>query len=263
MLRAVRFERSADMIEDLPEPREDLHNVRPGCRGTGLGRRKNQLAALERYGLRPSSQVLEVGCGVGWLAFDLASRLTEAGAYAGLDVSDVTIAWLNQNYASRLPNFRFDLLDVKNGMYRPRGRQRAERAQFPYEDDEFDVACAFNVLMYLTDRGIANYLREIARVLRDGGVGVLTLKAIIGGDLGPTGTRHRYVGKGVYAPQSGWAMAYDDTLIRSLIDKAGLETCAFEIGAWHKQESLRKSEGAAASNQPGPDLYVVRHTLGA
>src|SRR5438309_600885 len=107
------------MIEDLPVPEEHLHDYRPGDRSSGLARRQNQLAMLERYGLRPSSRVLEIGCGVGWLAYNLASRLTEAGEYAGLDVSELVISWLNSNYASRLPNFRFDLLDVKNARYRP------------------------------------------------------------------------------------------------------------------------------------------------
>ncbi|MDQ1456496.1 MAG: hypothetical protein QOH28_2116, partial [Actinomycetota bacterium] len=50
------------MLEDLPTPQEDLHNFRPGGVGSGLGRQQNQLAMLERYGLGPTSRVLEIGC---------------------------------------------------------------------------------------------------------------------------------------------------------------------------------------------------------
>ena len=60
------------MLEDLPTPQEDLHNFRPGGVGSGLGRQQNQLAMLERYGLGPTSRVVEIGCGVGWLAYNLA-----------------------------------------------------------------------------------------------------------------------------------------------------------------------------------------------
>jgi len=34
--------------------------------------------------------------GVGWLAYNLASRLSDAGGYAGLDIGDAVISWLNE-----------------------------------------------------------------------------------------------------------------------------------------------------------------------
>jgi hypothetical protein len=81
-----------DMIEDLPLPQESLHNVRPGCRGTGVGRRQNQMAMLERYGVVSSSLLPAIGCGIGWLAYDLMPLLAGGGTYAGLDVNDEAIA---------------------------------------------------------------------------------------------------------------------------------------------------------------------------
>jgi SAM-dependent methyltransferase len=244
------------MTDELPVPQEHLHNSRPGDPTSGLARRQNQLAMLERYGLRPSSRVLEIGCGVGWLAYDLASRLTEAGEYAGLDVSEVVISWLNCNYASRLPNFRFDFLDVKNERYRPKGKHKPEHVRFPHEDDHFDTVCAFNVFVYMTERAITNYLREVARVLSSGGVGLMTFKAILNGDLGPREGTRTYVRlrDGVYTRRpehDGWAMAYDDSLIRSMIDRAGLDLDAFEVGEWHKPVADR------GTSQHAADLYVV------
>ncbi len=251
------------MVENLPTPQDELNNVRPGCRGSGLGRRRNQIAMLERYGFQPTSQVLEIGCGVGWLAYDLASQLTDAGSYAGVDVSGPAIEWLDANYASRLPNFRFDLLDVKSKSYRPKGALKSEAIRFPHDDDRFDVVCSFNTLMYLDQAGIANYLRETNRVLRAGGVGLMTLKAVIGGDAqARVGSSYKRPRDGVYKPRDGFAMAYDDTLIRSMIDQAALDIHAFEIGTWHKESSAPASTAISADQQPGPDLYVLTSRKG-
>ena len=249
------------MIHELPTPDGGLHNFRPHRPGSGRGRRQNQLAILQRYGLCPSSRVLEIGCGVGWLAYDLASRLSRDGGYATIELSETVIRWLNKNYAPHLPNFRFDLLDVKNTRYRPRGACKAEHVRFPYDDNEFDIACAFNVFVYMTEPEITRYLLEVARVVRPGGVGLITCKAIFDGDLGPeTGMPYVRVADGVYTRQptrDGWAMAYDDTLIRSMIDRAGLDLRSFEVGSWHTPAAGESSAEASGTPRPGADLYVV------
>ena len=226
------------MIEDLPTPDDSLHNVRPGCPGSGLGRRQNQIAILERYGLASSSRVLEIGCGIGWLAYDLAPRLTD-GAYVGMDVSDTAIAWLNQQYAARRPNLRFHFLDVKNSHYRPKAAHKAENIRFPGDDNDFDLVCAFNVLTYLSAPEISNYLREVSRVLRADGIGLLTLKAVIDGNVETrVGSTYRRGRGGVYRPKGGGAIAYDDALIRSMIEHAQLDVRAFELGTWHKSSAV-------------------------
>ena len=43
-----------------------VHAIGLGRNEQGLdGRRKNQLALLDRYGLQPTSRLLEIGCGIG------------------------------------------------------------------------------------------------------------------------------------------------------------------------------------------------------
>jgi SAM-dependent methyltransferase len=245
------------MTEDLPTPDDNLHNVRPGCSGSGVGRRQNQIALLERYGLASSSRVFEIGCGVGWLAYDLAPRLTD-GAYVGVDVSDAAVAWLKQQYSARRPNLRFHFLDVKNSHYRPKGAHKAEDLRFPCDDDDFDLVCAFNVFTYLSAPEISNYLREVSRVLRAEGIGLLTIKAVIDGDaearVGSTYQRGR---GGVYRPKGGGAIAYDDALIRSMIERAELELCGFELGTWHKASPVVTAGDVNSGPRPGADLYVV------
>ena len=90
-------------VEGLPEPDMSVHAIGLGRNPQGLdGRRRNQLALLRRFGLQPTSNLLEIGCGIGWLAFDLASFLDETGSYTGFDISPDAIGWLNEHLAPRL-----------------------------------------------------------------------------------------------------------------------------------------------------------------
>jgi len=245
-------------VEGLPEPDLSIHAVGLGEDGRGLeGRRKNQVALLHRYGLAPASKVLEIGCGVGWLAYDLAAELDpDAGSYTGFDVSPAAIGWLNENLAPRLSNFRFDLIDARNPRYRPDDGVRADQVSFPYADRRFDLVCAFGVFMHIERHGVARYLTEIERVLELGHVALLSFMAVTDRDEAPRNGSRSYVPvePGVYTSRpdrEGWSLAYDDVLIREMIDGAGLSVITCEEGAWHGR---RRSGGDAV---PGADLYVV------
>jgi len=246
-------------LEGLPEPDLSIHAIGLGRDARGLdGRRRNQIALLERYGLAPTSHVLEIGCGVGWLAYDLAGRLDE-GSYAGFDVSPAAIAWLADNLAPRLPHFRFDLVDARNPRYRPDDGVPPEQVTFPYADDAFDLVCAYGVFMHVDRHGIARYLEEIRRVLRPGCPALLSFMSVTPLDEAPRNGPRAYVEvePGVYTSRpdrEGWSLAYDDALIRDMIDAAGLALRVREEGAWHGRR--HGGEGAPGAI-PGADLYVV------
>jgi SAM-dependent methyltransferase len=245
-------------VEGLPEPDMSVHAIGLGRNEQGLdGRRKNQLALLDRYGLQPTSRLLEIGCGIGWLAYDLAAYLSDGGSYVGFDVSPEAIGWLNDNLAPRLANFRFDLVDVQNPRYRPKGPRKADEVVFPYADRQFDLVCAFGVFMHVDKSGIAHYLREIARVLVPGRPALLSFMAVSPKDEQPRNGRRAYVSiePGVYTnrpDRDGWSLAYDDALIRTMIADAGLALVACEEGAWHGHR-----RDAGPETVPGADLYVV------
>jgi SAM-dependent methyltransferase len=259
-----------------------VHPIGLGRNEQGLdGRRRNQMALLRRFGLRPECRLLEIGCGIGWLAYDLASYLDDTGSYAGFDVSPEAIEWLNTNLAPRLPNFRFDLVDAQNPRYRPKERRPAEEVVFPYADGQFDFVCAFGVFMHIDREGVARYLREIARVLEPRKPALVNFMAIFPEDHHPREGHPREGhprkghprkgqqpngqprnGRRVYVPiepgvytnrpdREGWSLAYDDTLIRSMIEAAGLVVVAFEKGVWHGDA------GASNVAAPGADLYVI------
>src|SRR6478672_3358237 len=95
----------------VPPPDPTLHKV---GKEDGGRRGVKQLDLLRMFGLNRDSHVLEIGCGVGRLAYELSDQLGPSGAYVGFDISKTAIDWLNEHYAPRLPNFSFDLADVLN-----------------------------------------------------------------------------------------------------------------------------------------------------
>ena len=75
---------------------------------------------LRIYGrIRQESAVLEIGCGLGRIAFPLRSVLSARGTYDGFGVRAPKVRFLNEAFAPRYQNFRFRWADLKNTWYNP------------------------------------------------------------------------------------------------------------------------------------------------
>lgn len=214
-----------------------------------------QLAVLDDLGLTDASRVLEIGCGVGRLAYLLAPRL-RSGSYAGFDVSDEAIGWLHEHYAPVLANFRFDLVDARNPRFRPDQGSAADEITFPYATSAFDLAACFAVFMHLTLPEVRRYLRELGRVLEPGGRAAIEMMTIDDLDESPTfGTPYVEIDDGVYTrrpDRDGVAMAYHDDLFRGAVHDAGLTIDERFVGGWHHRRDLPSARFA-----PGADLYLL------
>jgi SAM-dependent methyltransferase len=123
---------------------------------------------IQLAGLQPSESVLDAGCGIGRIARPLAGYLSAQGSYDGFDVNRDGIGWCRRRYA-RYKNFRFQVADLYNKRYNPRGQHSASDYRFPYEDDRFDLVVMTSVLTHLLESEADHYLAETARVLRPGG----------------------------------------------------------------------------------------------
>jgi SAM-dependent methyltransferase len=157
--------------------------------------------------LKPSSSVLDIGCGIGRVARSLTPILATDGQYRGFDVDPAAVAWCQRAYA-RFTNFSFAYAPLPYVNVKGAAQSRAEDFAFPYADETFDVAFSVSVYTHLARTAIDHYLAETARVLRPGGVCVNTFFvfdefALAAMKEGRTDRAYRDVGNGMYACDPG------------------------------------------------------------
>jgi len=108
------------------------------------------LPVLEKMELAPTDNVLDLGCGSGWLSRRL-SKLIPEGRVVGMDISDEMIRVARRSSA-----------DHDNILY-----ITGEVAEIPWEPNFFTHAISVESAYYWPD--LAAGVREIHRVLRPGG----------------------------------------------------------------------------------------------
>jgi SAM-dependent methyltransferase len=119
--------------------------------------------------LAPHDTVLEIGCGIGRMARPLAGWLQPPGRYEGFDVVPASIAWCQAHVTPTSPHFRFQVVDIANSFYNPRGRLDGKDARFPFDDATFDVAIAVSLFTHVLPDTARRYMSEVARVLKPSG----------------------------------------------------------------------------------------------
>ncbi len=123
--------------------------------------------------LLPSHRVLDVGCGCGKLARPLTTYLNSKGGYDGIDITREVINWCKERYQN-YPNFRFCFADLYSERYNPKGAFNASNYEFPFPNNEFDVVYVGSVFTHMVSEDMDNYIAEIARVMKLGGICLAT-----------------------------------------------------------------------------------------
>jgi ubiquinone biosynthesis O-methyltransferase len=120
--------------------------------GVTTGRLESQLI-LELVGDVTGRRVLDVGCGDGEFAMQLAGR---GAIVTGIDASAAMIEAANERAKQQKVNVSFHVADVEH---------------LPIPDGQFDIVTAVTILCFLDDP--RPVFREVARVLRPGGLFVI------------------------------------------------------------------------------------------
>src|SRR5258706_15620722 len=104
--------------------------------------------------IQPGEQVLDVGCGTGTLAMEVARRVGRAGRVAGVDPGTEQIARARAKAARRNVPIEFQIGVIE---------------QLPFPDQTFDVVFSTLMMHHLPAPLKRQGLAEIARVLKPGG----------------------------------------------------------------------------------------------
>jgi len=124
-------------------------------------------------GLTPDDRVLDMGCGIGFMAVRL-TKFIDGGSFHGFDVVPTAIQWASSHITKRYPNFHFQHADLFSAHYNPHGKFKPESFTFPYEADTFSFVYALSLFTHLLPSAAERYLREMARTMKPQSTGWLT-----------------------------------------------------------------------------------------
>jgi SAM-dependent methyltransferase len=199
---------------------------------------------FQKYGhLAPDQDVLDVGSGQGRMTRPLATFLAPTASYCGIEIVPDAVQWCQKTFQDQ-SNFRFIHADIFNKHYNPKGKFKAAEYRFPLENSSFDFVFLTSVFTHMFAEDIENYLSEIARVLRPGGVCLITY--FIYNEASERCIREGRTGMQFEFPLSdvSWtinpddpetATAFNEDYLRALYAKNGLTIEEpIHFGAWCK-----------------------------
>lgn len=208
---------------------------------------EDTVAKIERLvGIRRDDVVLDVGCGLGRIAWPLSSRLGWRGRYAGLDAQRRYVDWCTAHLGLPPRRFGFHHADLRSSDTNPAGTIEPEDFRFPWADGIFTLAIATSLFTHLLPVAAAHYLREIARTLRPGGR--LFSSFFLADDVGLAAIRSQDTyPRFTTAIEHGWlhdpqapedAVAHDSAWLQATCAEAGLRITAVHAGSWKTPAGL-------------------------
>ena len=100
--------------------------------------------------------------------------LSGASEYHGFDIVPDAIKWSQRHITRNHPRFHFELADIYNKTYNPKGRIKSKEYRFAYADNSFDFTFLTSVFTHMFADDMEHYLSEIARTLKPDGRCMIT-----------------------------------------------------------------------------------------
>ncbi len=206
--------------------------------------------------MRPESRILDIGCGVGRKAWAIIRQLSEKGEYAGIDIVPEAIQWCDENLRTPGRHVQSTSVNLFNQYYQHDGTGCASTFTFPYEDDTFDLVFASSVYTHMLPEGVANYLEQSRRLIKEEGRVISTFFVIddVTLDLIERGRSvyrfaHQHEGYRVEHEECPeHVVAYEKNYLEQMVASCGLEITNRLRGSW-----CGRREGHAYQ-----DIYLMR-----
>ncbi len=219
------------------------------------------VAQVQKYvGIKPTDDVVEIGCGIGRMAIPLTTMLT-SGSYVGTEVIRDHVLWLTEHVSSGHPNFSFVHHDIHDTLHNPDGAMRADEVRLPSSESSVDLILLFSVFTHMFGDEVAHYLDEFHRILKPDGrvyasfflVNQSMLEHMRGSDKPGWGfrfaTQHgdrSFIDKPKEPRQS---VAFIEAKVEEMVQAAGFEIERVLYGNWSGLRSEPKS---------GQDVVILK-----
>jgi SAM-dependent methyltransferase len=189
-------------------------------------------------GLHAEQRLLDIGCGSGRLARGLDGWFGDG--YVGVDVNAELIDYCRATW----PRFRFEWIDYESDYYNPKASESAANHVFDFEAGAFDCITLFSVVTHITRDVVEQYLHEARRLLAPGGSLVFTCFLLGDDNRADPETGGQFAHE--HSPGCFYrnpavvteAIAFEEGLMHSMIEAAGLAVVFQEAGSWQKRPGL-------------------------
>lgn len=222
----------------IPEPPSHLSKI------VGAGFHEASLEFLDYFinlgKLKRTDDVLDVGCGIGRMSYGLLTYLDKSAKYSGFDIIPELISWAQNEISRNHPQFQFEHAPIFNSFYNPGGNLKATEFIFPYNDQSFNFFFLTSVFTHMPGDSVQHYLKEIRRVLKPGGRGLITAfmldessKALIKDGKSTLELIHP-MGDGLVADieRPDYAIGFDEHVFDSWLLKYELRMESIQRGSW-------------------------------
>lgn len=120
--------------------------------------------------LKPRQKILDVGSGNGRVAMGIADIGMPIIEYHGVEIIRPCVDFCSRAFATRR-QFRFHHADIRSDHYWGQGKIEPAAYRFEFADEVFDLIIAMSLFSHTGTLVVArNYLAEMARMLKPGGV---------------------------------------------------------------------------------------------
>jgi cyclopropane fatty-acyl-phospholipid synthase-like methyltransferase len=174
--------------------------------------------------VRDDSTIVEIGCGVGRIAWPLRGE-SFVGRYIGIDIDTEMLEWCRAHFDQR---FSFHQASHASQTYT--GAAKSRYYSLPCADRTVDFMYSISLFTHLLEEELTNYVAESARVLRVGGnvrMAYFCMESVALGDRWTFAHRmgHAYV-ESVDFPEA--AVAFHADYMEGLFRDAGFASVTTE-----------------------------------